>query len=96
MLNSLSKWDDAGIAATLSFGSTAEKCIIPTSEIAAIFAPDSGIHMVFDPQKSDGPHAMEEPVSDKKPSGDVKTEESKKTADPDENVIRVDFKRRDD
>ena len=91
-------WDDGGISATLSFGSTAEKCVIPSSEIMAIFSPEAGIQMVFDPKKVDAPHAMEDPsarvVTSKKEKDEA--EKDKKAVDPEEKVIRVDFKKRDD
>ncbi len=92
-------WDDGGISATLSFGSTAEKCVIPSSDIMAISSPDAGIQMLFDPQKADALHAMADPLAKEETSEKEKGEEAendKKAVDPEEKVIRVDFKKRDD
>ncbi|MCK4911065.1 MAG: hypothetical protein KAR83_05465 [Thermodesulfovibrionales bacterium] len=86
-------WDEAGISATLSFGSTAEKCVIPSSDIVAIFSPEAGVQMSFDPERL-------EAVS--KDSKAVEKESSSKGSDPevkgssDHKVIRVDFHKRDD
>ncbi len=92
-------WDDGGISATLSFGSTAEKCVIPSSEIMAISSPDAGMQMLFDPQKTEALHAMADPSTKEETSGDEKNKKAEKdykAVDPEEKVIRVDFKKRDD
>lgn len=60
-------WDDDGISATLSFGSVAEKCLISASDIVAIYSPEAGVQMVFDPAKekdSSGDSAIDEGVDD--------------------------------
>jgi stringent starvation protein B len=86
-------WDDFTITATLSFGSTAEKCIIPISDIIAIFSPEVGVQMIIDPERFEAIGAEDKiklAPHIKKHEG-IKIEESS-----DEKIIKVDFNRHDD
>ncbi len=70
-------WDDTGIHATLAFGSSAEKCYIPTESIVAVFSPELGAQFVCESSKSR--ELMETGAARKQ--------------DDQDNVIKVDFKR---
>lgn len=42
-------WDDEGIAATLVFGSTPQKCFIPATDIIAVYSPELNAQFVAAP-----------------------------------------------
>jgi hypothetical protein len=75
-------WDDVGIKATLVFGSSAEKCEVPASEMIAIFSPELNVQFVAGPAVPDE-KAPEGPVVER-----VEGEDGK--------VIKVDFKKKED
>ncbi len=85
-------WDDTGISATLSFGSTAEKCVIPTSDIVAIFSPEAGVQMIFDPTRLEAVTNGSE-VEDE---DDIRPESPHVESGTDDKVIRVDFHKREE
>ena len=85
-------WDEAGISATLSFGSTAEKCVIPTSDIVAIFSPEAGVQTIFDPERLEL-LTKDEKVQEEEVSKDPAPEVDGST---DDKVIRVDFHKKDE
>ena len=79
-------WDEVGIKATLVFGSSAEKCVVPAKDIVAIFSPDLGVQFMVSP---DGGKAIKELSED---APEVKEPHE---LDRDGNVIKVDFKKKD-
>lgn len=72
-------WDDVGIKATLVFGSSAEKCEVPTSQIVAVFSPELGVQFIADPSGEKDRDGGAAPAA----------------LDGDGKVIRVDFKKKD-
>ena len=68
-------WDEAGLSASLVFGTSPEKCFVPAEDIVAIYSPDIGAHFTISPG-----------------DGDETTEGG--TGEPDDNVIKVDFKKK--
>ncbi len=83
-------WDEAGISATLSFGSTAEKCVIPTSDIVAIFSPEAGVQTLFDPSR------LEALTNGSEAEDDIKPESPHVESGTDDKVIRVDFHKKEE
>ncbi len=85
-------WDEAGISATLSFGSTAEKCVVPSSDIVAIFSPEAGVQMIFDPSRLEAVANGSE-VEDE---DDIRPESPHVESGTDDKVIRVDFHKKEE
>ncbi len=78
-------WDEYGISATLVFGTTPERCFIPSEDIILIFSPELRSQFIISP----------ETVKDK--SEDKKSESTLERPDEgimDEKVVRVDFSRK--
>lgn len=46
-------WDDNGISATLVFGTTPERCFIPTDDIVFIFSPELRSQFIVSPEKTE-------------------------------------------
>ena len=87
-------WDDTGISATLSFGSTAEKCVIPTSDIVAIFSPEAGVQMIFDPSRLEAvTNGADTGAEDE---DDIRPESPHVESGTDDKVIRVDFHKKEE
>ncbi|MFZ5995990.1 MAG: hypothetical protein ACOYW7_00645 [Nitrospirota bacterium] len=87
-------WDDYGITATLVFGTTPQKCFIPTDDIVAVYSSELNAQFITSFQstaslnkKNDGSGKREENVSEKQDPGTRPQEE----AVPSSNVINVDF-----
>lgn len=87
-------WDDYGITATLVFGTTPQKCFIPTDDIVAVYSSELNAQFITSFQstaslnkKNDGSGKREENVSEKQDPGTRPQEE----AMPSSNVINVDF-----
>ncbi|MEW6115418.1 MAG: hypothetical protein AB1553_00755 [Nitrospirota bacterium] len=87
-------WDDYGITATLVFGTTPQKCFIPTDDIVAVYSSELNAQFItsfqstaFLNKKNDGSGKREENVSEKQDPGTRPQEE----AMPSSNVINVDF-----
>ena len=83
-------WGDYGIEATLAFGSTPEKCFIPTDAIDSVYSPEMKVQLTLEhvddtarPKDSTAgkPAPKAKPLSIKKGEG---------------NVIEVDFHKRKD
>ena len=87
-------WDDTGISATLSFGSTAEKCVIPTSDIVAIFSPEAGVQMIFDPSRLEA--VTNDADTGAEDEGDIRHEAPHVEDGTDDKVIRVDFHKKEE
>jgi len=76
-------WDDTGIATTLAFGTTPEKCFIPQESIMTIFSPE------LNAQFSVLPKGGDDAIIPKK---EIKV--AGKNISPDKKVITVDFKKK--
>lgn len=76
-------WDEDGISTTLVFGTTPERCFIPSEDIILIFSPELRSQFIISP----------ETVKDK--SEDKKRQPSEKDNKVEnEKVVRVDFSRK--
>jgi hypothetical protein len=73
-------WDDTGIITTLVFGTSPQKCFIPSDDITAIYSPELNAQFIAAPQASDG-----EPEKHKTEGNHEKKGEK---------VVRVDFSRK--
>lgn len=79
-------WDETGISANLVFGSSAEKCFIPSEDIVAIYSPELDAQFLVSPE--------EKPGRDESPGeAEAAPEGEEGDRDPDK-VIKVDFKKR--
>jgi len=74
-------WDDEGISATLVFGTTPERCFIPSEDIIFIFSPELRSQFVVSPE-------TEEKESDREDS--IKKRDEK----VEDKVVRVDFSKK--
>jgi len=74
-------WDDDGISATLVFGTTPERCFIPSEDIIFIFSPELRSQFVVSPE-------TEEKESDREDS--IKKRDEK----VEDKVVRVDFSKK--
>lgn len=74
------QWDESGITASLIFGSTVEKCFVPSSNIISVYSPELNLQLTLVNEQD---FAAEE----------EKVEEEKVDIDRD-NVVRVDFKKK--
>ena len=81
-------WGDYGIEATLAFGSTPEKCFIPTAAIDSVYSPELKVELTLEPV-DDTARPKDSPGS--KPVSKVKPLPAKKGEG---NVIKVDFHKR--
>lgn len=82
-------WDDYGITVTLVFGTAPQKCFIPIDEIVAVYSPELNAQFVTAPLK--GRQTRDERGVN---AGD-KGGEERETPASSENVIRVDFTRKE-
>jgi hypothetical protein len=85
-------WGDYGIEAALVFGSTPEKCFIPTEAIDAIYSPELKVQLLME-QEDDASKSRDRKGAESKektsgPSGKGGKAEGK--------VIEVDFHKRKD
>ena len=71
-------WTDAGIDATLVFGSTPQRCFIPVDDITAIYSPELGTQFVVDLPSHDPEKTPREPCESARH----------------EKVVRVDFRKK--
>jgi hypothetical protein len=79
-------WDDYGIAATLIFGTSPQKCFIPADDIGSIYSPELNAQFIVTPQI--GTAAAKKQW----PAGMAAESESKDpAAETSKNVIKVDF-----
>lgn len=46
-------WDDSGISATLVFGTTPERCFIPSDDIIFIFSPELRSQFIVSPETTE-------------------------------------------
>ncbi|MBF0557814.1 MAG: hypothetical protein HQL08_03430 [Nitrospirae bacterium] len=74
------QWDDYGITATLVFGNSPQKCVIPADQIEAVYSPEANAQFIVLPSGAAKPGV--------KSMGQVKTEASSAIAGK---VIKVDF-----
>jgi hypothetical protein len=81
-------WDEAGISATLVFGTAPEKCFIPADNIVSVYSPELKVHLAVTPEEDDDKESG---------PGGARGKASKKPVEPgsEGNVIRVDFKRKE-
>jgi hypothetical protein len=75
------QWDEYGIAATLVFGSSAQKCFIPAEDIIAVYSYEPDIQFVVSPQSA---RVVEESMS-------TTRTRAKAAGESPGNVIKVDF-----
>ncbi|TAN39911.1 MAG: hypothetical protein EPN25_09755 [Nitrospirae bacterium] len=75
------EWGDAGISATLGFGSRTEKCFIPPDDIFAVFSPELSAQFTVSREEQDLPQAV-----------DSKTPAERHQ--PDQKVVKVDFNKK--
>lgn len=80
-------WDEEGISATLVFGTTPEKCFIPSKDILLIFSPELHAQFIVSPE------TVEDKPEDKE-SIEGSIESTKGEFIKDEKVVRVDFSRK--
>jgi hypothetical protein len=78
------QWDEAGIHASLVFGTEPQKCFIPPEDIVSIYSPDASIQLTVSPGEAAPAGAGAHPEE----TGD------EPEVDRDGNVIRVDFRKR--
>ncbi len=71
-------WSDDSLTATLVFGTLAEKCVIPSGRIRAVFSPELNTQLSIGPSENAAP----------------KGEQKAKPAEADGKVVRVDFQKR--
>jgi hypothetical protein len=45
-------WDESGISSTLVFGKTPQKCLVPATDIVAIYSPELQCQFISAPQTS--------------------------------------------
>ena len=76
-------WDEWGISSTLVFGTSPQKCFIPSDDIVAIYSPELNSQFVA------GAPAPACPVSS---PGKTPEKEEEHEAGP--NVVKVDFKKK--
>lgn len=76
-------WDDSGISSVLAFGTSPQKCFIPTEDIVAIYSPELNSQFITAPP----PHAETSDQRDKA-AAEVRTEEAGSK------VVKVDFTRK--
>lgn len=79
-------WDDSGISATLVFGTTPERCFIPSDDIIFVFSPELRSQFIVSP---------ESPEEGKIEEGSKSASEDK-VSEPikEEKVVKVDFSRK--
>lgn len=82
-------WDDNGISATLVFGTTPERCFIPSDDIVFIFSPELRSQFIVSPETTE--------------EGKIESSEDKgvepihrKPVEPlkEEKVVKVDFSKK--
>ncbi len=81
------RWEDGAITARLSFGTTVERCFIPSEDIVVVFSPDIDVRLIVGDKKVE---------SSKKPTQNTGTTKSKQTKSSSPKptggkVIEVDF-----
>ncbi|MDA8087337.1 MAG: ClpXP protease specificity-enhancing factor SspB [Nitrospiraceae bacterium] len=82
-------WGQQGIAATLVFGSSPQKCFIPADDIIAVFSPELEARLVLDPPGGEPRKGGPLPPAERKTpaaegSGDGKEKK----------LIKVDFRKK--
>lgn len=76
-------WDDYGITATLVFGTSPQKCFIPTEAIVVIYSPDVGVQFTASGSEQEGSKAKTKPAEE--------TTKDTTSKNPSSKVIKVDF-----
>jgi len=52
------EWNEHGIDCTIVFGTTPEKCFIPSEDVVSVYSPELGVQYICDPagiDEGDGP-----------------------------------------
>ena len=75
-------WDDGGISATLVFGTSPQRCYVPSEDIVAIYSPELQAQFVIAPSPAEG-----------SPEGETPTEKNQQPSS-DSKIVRVDFQKR--
>lgn len=79
-------WDDSGISASLVFGSSPQKCLIPSDDIMVIYSPELNSQLIAAAQDSTANPDIE--------NKDKELESRESCMPHDSNVVRVDFKKK--
>lgn len=79
-------WDDSGISATLIFGTTPEKCFIPSENILVIFSPELRSQFIVTPDST------EDKSDERVTEGSLENLQDRPIKE--EKVIKVDFSRK--
>jgi hypothetical protein len=74
-------WDDDGISITLVFGTSPEKCFVPSDDILSVFSPELNAQFTAYP-------------SDRKEEGKSAGTDVSKKPEKGQKVVRVDFHRK--
>jgi len=85
-------WGDYGIEVTLVFGSTPEKCFIPSNAIDSVYSPELKVQLLME-QSDEAPPAMDR---NNHGAGEKHSDKAVRSAKVDGNVIEVDFQKRKD
>jgi hypothetical protein len=84
-------WDGSGLSATLVFGSTAEKCHIPSSAIVAVYSPELKVQLIV--EGGAGPETGQTAQTGKAEPED-KPDDGPDDSPDDKKIIRVDFRKK--
>lgn len=49
------EWNEHGLDCTLVFGTTPEKCFIPSEDVVSVYSPELGVQYICDPEGMDEP-----------------------------------------
>ncbi|MFN3395167.1 MAG: hypothetical protein ACK4Z9_00025 [Thermodesulfovibrionales bacterium] len=79
-------WDDSGISATLVFGTTPERCFIPSDDIIFVFSPELRSQFIVSPETTEEGKIEEGSKSASEDKGGESIKEEK--------VVKVDFSRK--
>jgi len=77
-------WDDSGITSTLVFGTSPQKCFVPSDDIVAIYSPELNAQFITALQTPAEPSEKKDKVGTE-PGQEEKTESK---------VVKVDFRRK--
>jgi hypothetical protein len=75
------QWTDKGITASLIFGSSVEKCFIPSLNIISVYSPELNLQLSL-------VHGKEDAEEEEKHEEKLKQDQEK------DNVVKVDFKKK--
>lgn len=76
-------WDEDGISATLVFGTTPEKCFIPSDDIVFIFSPELHSQFSVSPEPAEKVKGEEEKR--------IASEDNKAKPVKEDRIVKVDF-----